>query len=225
MLTKLLSSFFRFGMWSGLYLNHSPPHAGWRIYQIWNSDIHECNCMMEWSLNRCKSTSCSICSRICTAVPGSLPPTPLLTYSPSPSPPGTPYLNSETPYLAFSMSSFRSGTPSFSGDQHHRHHHQGTGSGSTSGMGRVQQVQSRRRKFRGDDDEDDEGETVVGVDDGDGDGYEYGFGGLDDAQMWNGAKRHKQLRGSNGDGRGRDEILPGCGRSICKNCCIENTQS
>lgn len=184
--------------------------------------MNECKCMVEWSLNRCKSTSCSICSRICTAVPGSLPPTPLLTYSPSPSPPGTPYLNSETPYLAFAMSSFRSGTPSFSGDQHH---HQGTGSGSTSGMGRVQQVQSRRRKFRDGDDEDDEGETVVGVDDDGDDGCGYGFGGLDDAQMWNGAKRHKQLRGSNGDGRGRDEILPGCGRSICKNCCIENTQS
>ena len=83
--------------------------------------MNECKCMVEWSLNRCKSTSCSICSRICTAVPGSLPPTPLLTYSPSPSPPGTPYLNSETPYLAFAMSSFRSGTPSFSGDQHHHH--------------------------------------------------------------------------------------------------------
>ncbi|KAL5500963.1 hypothetical protein ACEPAH_9350 [Sanghuangporus vaninii] len=37
---------------------------------------------------RCRATSCTICSRTCTTIPASQPPTPLLSFSPSP--PGTP---------------------------------------------------------------------------------------------------------------------------------------
>ncbi|KAH8113079.1 hypothetical protein DFH11DRAFT_1602940 [Phellopilus nigrolimitatus] len=120
---------------------------------------------------RCQATSCSICSRTCTAIPLSMPSTPLLSFSPSP--PGTPLGASDNRPLPHDLDD----TPKT------RTHAQATARHTES---------SRRRKKR-DEDDDDEG-TVVGGD--------------DDSST-----------------KGSDRVQPGCGRTFCKNCCIENPQT
>lgn len=257
---------------------------------------------------RCRATSCSICSRICTAVPASLPPTPLLSYSPSP--PGTPYLSSsngcincncnngnnnsnnynnlndvnciacsscsETPppsiFDQFSGSAGGAsngsrggnlsgtgtgiiGTEGIDRHQHHQHqnqhHHQGHHQhhqhqhhhphqpvqGSSHSSDQVQHLFAplRRRKHRDEEDDEDEG-TVVGTEDDDGTGstftpgFGFGSGLATKTSMGTGASAgagtNMRIRVRSKGKFGDDEdASPGCGRSVCKNCCIENTQS
>lgn len=109
--------------------------------------------------------SCSICSRICTTCPPSMPPTPLLSYTPTP--PATPTLPcSPLPSDADDTPKARAHAHAFSVASDH----------------------TRRRKKR----EDDEEQTLIGGDD------DYG--------------------------KSPGEQSAGCGRTFCKNCCIESTQ-
>jgi len=125
------------------------------------SQVHQCE--------RCRSPTCTICSRICTACPPSLPPTPALTtsstptVSPSPSPKrsaltlNTNTANANGAYAPQTLSPFAS---------------------------------SRRRKLPTWDTGDDERVASEGT-----------------------------------EKPGKEDLLPGCGRIICRNCCFESPQS
>jgi len=123
---------------------------------------------------RCCTSSCSICSRRCTALPPSMPPTPSLSYTPTP--PGSPALSPEPLNGCEFEDTPRARTRAYVYSQ----------------PVHEEPPMSRRRRSR---DEDDEEGTVVGGDDGD-------F-----------------------SVKSAIESNPGCGRLMCKNCCIENSQT
>ncbi|KAH9931756.1 hypothetical protein B0H21DRAFT_96362 [Amylocystis lapponica] len=104
---------------------------------------------------RCRAPTCTICARTCTACPPSAPPTPALSFSPTP--PATPLPSPRRSALALHTNTLAF-TP------------------------------GRRRKAREDEEEHVEGEE----------------GCVKDAGA---------------------EILPGCGRTICRNCCFESLPS
>lgn len=110
---------------------------------------------------RCNAPTCPICSRTCSAAPPSQPPTPLLTYSPTP--PATPAPSPRRMALSLSNNNVGSVTP-------------------------------RRRKVR-----DEDGPGVVQ------DAFGYG----------------NKVQNEQYDGE-MDGWTPGCGRIVCKNCCLES---
>ncbi|EIM80612.1 uncharacterized protein STEHIDRAFT_150343 [Stereum hirsutum FP-91666 SS1] len=110
---------------------------------------------------RCNAPTCPICSRTCSAAPPSQPPTPLLTYSPTP--PATPAPSPRRMALSLSNNNVGSVTP-------------------------------RRRKVR-----DEDGPSVVQ------DAFGYG----------------NKVQNEQYDGE-MDGWTPGCGRVVCKNCCLES---
>lgn len=116
---------------------------------------------------RCRTSSCSICARTCTSLPPSLPPTPDLSYSPSPP---------ESP---------SSGRRSLPTDLDQTPRARARAQAVTS------HTESSKRRKRKEDDDDDA--TVIGVDE---------------------FINEKVL----------SSVLPGCGRKVCRSCCIENLQ-
>ncbi|KAI5117697.1 hypothetical protein M0805_007766 [Coniferiporia weirii] len=157
---------------------------------------------------RCQATSCAICSRTCTSVPPSLPPTPLLSFSPSPSPspPGTPLGPLENRLLPLPSSHDAPGVTDRDTPRARAHTHTALLPGAGG--------RSRRRKHREPED-DDEG-TVVGVDD-----YADAKDGFNGNSNGNGYSNGT----GTGAGAGARMFLPGCGRTLCKNCCFENAQT
>ncbi|TDL23364.1 hypothetical protein BD410DRAFT_787173, partial [Rickenella mellea] len=120
---------------------------------------------------RCHATSCIICSRVCSAAPPSLPPTPLLSYSPTP--PATPLV------LA---------SPT-------RHVSQLLGDVPTPRATRTTRAGTRRKEREGEDNfECDENES-----------------GFLDVESGEGLSE-------------KGKYVSGCGRTLCRDCCIENTQ-
>ncbi|KAF8346424.1 hypothetical protein F5887DRAFT_883571 [Amanita rubescens] len=104
------------------------------------------------SISRCSAPTCAVCSRTCTARVPSQPPTPHLTWSPSPSPPQSPrYPN------------------------------------TSSSTGKTGHVTGKRRKASQDD-------FIDQISNSDGSEDDYGIG-------------------------------PGCGRTVCRDCSVENIQS
>ncbi|KAL5514135.1 hypothetical protein ACEPAG_2896 [Sanghuangporus baumii] len=125
---------------------------------------------------RCRATSCTICSRTCTAIPASQPPTPLLSFSPSP--PGTPLGPTEDRTLPLPSEFHIDETPRPRARTYTR-------------------PESARRRRHSDIEDDDE-RTVVGTED----------------------DTLTRMKGVEDSG-----ASPGCGRVMCKNCCIENVQT
>lgn len=126
--------------------------------------------------SRCRATSCTICSRTCTTIPSSQPPTPLLSFSPSP--PGTPLGPTEDRSLSFPSEFHLDETPRPRARTYTR-------------------TDSARRRRRSDIEDDDE-RTVVGAED----------------------DTLARLKGVEDPG-----ASPGCGRVMCKKCCVENVQT
>ncbi|KAK2465016.1 hypothetical protein APHAL10511_003092 [Amanita phalloides] len=110
--------------------------------------------------SRCSAPTCTICSRTCTARAPSQPPTPHLTWSPSPSPPQSPYQPDPDP---------------------------GAVADPPYVIPKTSQVMGKRRKASDDD-------LVEQISKSDCSDEDYGIG-------------------------------PGCGRTVCRDCCIENIQS
>ncbi|KAF8736941.1 hypothetical protein AX14_013677 [Amanita brunnescens Koide BX004] len=109
--------------------------------------------------SRCSAPTCAVCSRTCTARVPSQPPTPHLTWSPTPSPPQSP-------------------RPPITSDLEAEVHH------NTGQNGRVT---GKRRKASQDD-------FIDQITNSDGSVDEYG-------------------------------IRPGCDRTVCRDCSVENIQS
>ncbi|EJD00515.1 uncharacterized protein FOMMEDRAFT_148257 [Fomitiporia mediterranea MF3/22] len=126
---------------------------------------------------RCRATSCTICSRTCTSIPPSHPPTPLLSFSPSP--PGTPSGPAECRPLPQEF------------------HLDETPKQRTRSDAQTHHTETARRRRHSDIVEDDE-RTVVGAEDD--------------------STTHTKITDDSAP-------LPGCGRILCKNCCIENIQT
>ena len=128
----------------------------------------------------CSSTTCAICSRVCTACAPSLPPTPHLSWSPSPSP--SPHASPRRSALSLhSVNTNLITTPSGSSWPH-------VTSNNT--------VAGKRRKLADNDNDSD------GVD-----------------RPYERATGHHSSSDLDLFGCG-----PGCGRTLCRNCCFENIQ-
>ena len=123
-----------------------------------------------------------ICSRTCTSIPTSQPPTPLLSFSPSP--PGTPLGLPEDRTLVIPTEFHLDETP--------------RAARVTNTTTRMHERTELARRRRHSDIVDDDERTVVGAE--------------DDSLA--------RLKGVDDLG-----ASPGCGRAMCKNCCVENVQT
>ena len=118
---------------------------------------------------RCRTTTCLVCSRTCTAPPLSLPPTPALTRSPTPS--MTPHPSPRRPALALSTNSRTSN---------------GTATTAPSLCGGT--ATGKRRK----------------------------------PLPWDPEDSDRANSPSDDEKVGKDMERSGCGRTVCRKCCLEN---
>ncbi|TFK38528.1 hypothetical protein BDQ12DRAFT_735618 [Crucibulum laeve] len=125
---------------------------------------------------RCQHSTCTICSRTCTSIAPSQPPTPHLTWSPTPSP--SPPSSMSRPALALNAANTNLGN--------------WMGGSNTLPTA----IAGKRKKLL--DPDADLGENGTA---NSGDGGEF-------------------FATTTSDG-----VEPGCGRIVCRNCCVENPQS